>query len=64
MIWNHIGFYLDDIFFNIEDNNTNNIKIVYESDIKYDLLPISVRSKNNFTVNKTNVLNFTHPCPE
>jgi hypothetical protein len=53
-----------DRLFDIFLNNTNNIKIVYESDIKYDLLPTSVRSKNNFTVNKTNVLNFTHPCPE
>lgn len=49
---------------NLFVNNSNNIKISYESDIKYYLLPIQYRNKDNFTVDKTNVLKYTQPCPE
>ena len=73
-ILNHcIGYYDDghnnptisenqlfDIFF----NNSNNIKISYSIDIEYHLMPTDMRSKNNFIVDKTNVLNYTHSRPE
>jgi hypothetical protein len=49
---------------NIFLNNKNNIKIIYEKDINYNLLPIQYRNKNNFVVDKTNVLTYTHSCPE
>jgi hypothetical protein len=45
-------------------NNTNNIKIISEKDINYNLLPIQYRNKNNFVVDKTNVFNYTQPRPE
>jgi len=51
---------LFDIFF----NNSNNIKISYSIDIEYHLMPTDMRSKNNFIVDKTNVLNYTHSRPE
>jgi hypothetical protein len=46
---------------NIFLNNKNNIKIIYEKDINYNLLPIQYRNKNNFVVDKTNVFNYTQP---
>jgi hypothetical protein len=51
---------LFDIFF----NNSNSIKISYSIDIEYHLMPTDMRSKNNFIVDKTNVLKYTQPCPE
>ena len=47
----------------IFSNNKNNIKIVYEYDIHYKLLPIQYRNKDNFIVDKTNVIKYTHPRP-
>ena len=51
---------LFDIFF----NNTNNVKLSYEVDLEYKLLPVEKRSKNNFAVDKTNVLKYTQACPK
>jgi hypothetical protein len=48
---------------NIFVNNSNYIKISY-IDVEYHLMPLDMRSKNNFIVDKTNVLNYTQPRPE
>ena len=42
------------------ENNPNRIKFVYIHDIHYVLLNQSIRQKNNFIVNKDNVLEYTH----
>jgi hypothetical protein len=49
--------------FNIFINNTNNIKISY-IDIEYHIMPKEMRSKNNFVIDKSNILNYTQPRPE
>jgi len=49
--------------FNIFFYNTNNVKISYDDTIEYLIMPKEMRSKYNFIVDKTNVLNYTHPCP-
>jgi hypothetical protein len=51
---------LFDIFF----YNVNNVRLSYDIDMEYKLLPPEKRSKNNFIVDKTNVLNYTHSRPE
>ena len=49
--------------FNIFINNANNIKISYV-DIEYHIMPKDMRSKNNFIVDKTNVIKYTQACPK
>jgi hypothetical protein len=39
--------------------NSNNIKIIYDDSILYNLIPTQIRSKNNFNVNINNVLEYT-----
>ena len=51
---------LYDIFF----YNKNGVKISYIYDIEYVLIAKEMRSKNNFVVDKTNVLKYTQACPE
>jgi len=40
-------------------NNPNKIRLFYFDNLNYRLLPIHIRSKNNFVVNETNCLNYT-----
>ena len=40
-------------------NNPNKIGLIYLNNINYRLLSDSIRHKNNFVVNETNVLNYT-----
>jgi hypothetical protein len=40
-------------------NNPSGVTIIYLNNVKYNMLPSEIRSKNNFIVNKDNVLNYT-----
>jgi len=41
-------------------NNPNKIKIDYPDNIHYNIMPLHIRQRNNFTIDKSNVWEYTH----